>query len=232
MNNTDIAPDLGLIRVLVLDDHMMFAESLSRLLRDETDIDVVATAATLREAVDAAAREQPDVVIVDFLLPDCDIGRAAAELRAVAPDVKLLVVTAYNDRAALVAALDAGCDGFVTKDRAARDVVHAMRAIRAGRREVSIEVLAQAWSTPPGTLLPPGAAPVPIERLTPRENEVLALLAGGRSSSDIAERLGVSVNTVRNHVQRVFTKLGAHSRIEAVAIAVERGLLDDPGRRG
>jgi two-component system, NarL family, nitrate/nitrite response regulator NarL len=225
MNDTEIAPDLGIIRVLVLDDHVMFAESLSRLLRDETDIDVVATTGNLREAVLAAGREQPDVVVLDFLLPDCDIALAASELRRAAPDVKLLVVTAYNDHAALVAALDARCDGFVTKDRAARDVVHAMRAIRAGRRDVSIDVVSQAWSSQP--------APTPVpagERLTPREREVLALLAGGRSSSDIAARLAVSVNTVRNHVQRIFTKLGAHSRVEAVAIAIERGLLDDPRR--
>ena len=85
MNQLDTAPDLGLIRVLVLDDHMMFAESLSRLLRDESDIEVVATTATLREAVDAAVRERPDVVIIDFFLPDCDIDHAVNAFYEIRP---------------------------------------------------------------------------------------------------------------------------------------------------
>jgi DNA-binding NarL/FixJ family response regulator len=223
MNPTDIPPDLGIIRVLVLDDHTMFAESLSRLLRDEPDIEVVATTGRLAEAIDAAVQEQPDVVVLDFLLPDCDIAQAARGLRAASPDVKLLVVTAYNDHAALMASLDARCDGFVTKDRAARDLVHAMRSIRAGRREVSIDLVSRA--------LPPAQSTArtrTTERLTPREHEVLVLLAGDRSSNEIAQRLGLSVNTVRNHLQRIFTKLGAHSKREAVEVAIARGLVDDP----
>jgi DNA-binding NarL/FixJ family response regulator len=222
MNDTDITAAARTIRVLVLDDHVMFAESLSRLLRDEPDIEVVATSGRLREAVDAAAREQPDVVVLDYLLPDCTLSAAADELRSVVPSVKILVVTAYNEHAVLMEALDARCDGFVTKDRAARDVVHAMRSIRAGRREVSIDLVSQAWVKPPRRGAPRH------DRLTPREHEVLALLAGDRSSSEIAVRLGLSVNTVRNHLQRVFGKLGAHSKREAIEIALAHGLLEDP----
>jgi DNA-binding NarL/FixJ family response regulator len=223
MKHTDISPDLGIIRLLVLDDHVMFAESLSRLLRDEPDIEVVATTGSLTEAVGAAARERPDVVILDFLLPGSAIGEAAEQLRAVVPTVKLLVVTAYNDDVALLASLEARCDGFLTKDRAANDVVDAVRSIRAGQRMVSIDLVSRAW---PRSEVPPPDPVSLTDRLTPREYEVLALLAGGRSTSDVAGRLELSVNTVRNHLQRVFVKLGAHSKVEAIAIATARGLLD------
>jgi DNA-binding NarL/FixJ family response regulator len=226
MNQTELTAAAGTIRVLVLDDHVMFAESLSRLLRDEPDVEVVGITGRLDEAVALAAREQPDVVVLDYLLPDSTFPAAASGLRAVAPDVKLLVVTAYNEQSVLMAALDARCDGFVTKGQAARDVVHAMRAIRAGRREVSIDLVSQAWS-PPAALRTPGRAPLRTDRLTPREHEVLVLLAGDRSSAEIAARLGLSVNTVRNHVQRIFGKLGAHSKREAIDVALADGLLDE-----
>jgi DNA-binding NarL/FixJ family response regulator len=221
MKQTEISLDLRTMRVLVLDDHVMFAESLARVLRDEHDIEVVAITGRLAEALDAARREQPDVVVLDFLLPDCELAQAAIELRAVVPEVKLLVVTAYNDDAALLAALQAQCDGFVTKDRAARDVVHAMRSIRAGHRMVSIDLVSRAWPKPPVAASAPAG-----ERLTPREFEVLVLLAGDRTTGEIATSLTLSVNTVRNHLQRVFTKLGAHSKVEAVDIATKLGLLD------
>jgi DNA-binding NarL/FixJ family response regulator len=224
MEHSPTPPDPRALRVLVLDDHVMFAESLSRVLRDEPDIEVVGVTGRLEDALVVAEREQPDVVLVDFLLPDCDLGKAATRLRDVVPGVKLLVVTAYNDDTVLQAALGAQCDGFVTKDRAARDVVHAMRSIREGHRLVSLDLVTRAWPSPGDRRR---AAPAPtVDRLTPREYDVLVLLAGDRSSSEIAAYLGLSVNTVRNHLQRLFGKLGAHSRAEAVAIATELGLLD------
>jgi DNA-binding NarL/FixJ family response regulator len=223
MNHQDLGPTLGIIRVLVLDDHVMFAESLARLLRDEPDLTIVGTPGRLDAAVELAVATDPHVVLVDYQLPEVDLATAARALRAVAPGVKLLVVTAHDDDAALIAALEARCDGFVTKDRAAREVVDAIRAIHGGRSMLSLDLVSRD--------LPPLAAPASApkaDQLSRREGEVLAFLAEGRSAAEIAVLMQVSVNTVRNHLQRLFVKLGAHSKREAVAIGRERGLLSVP----
>lgn len=212
------------IRVLVVDDHRMFTENLVRLLDDEHDIDVVGTAARISEATDAVARTTPDIVLLDYLLPDGDGTLAIHEIRRIAPGTKVVVLTALNDEAALMAALGAGCDGFVTKDRASDELVHAVRAVAAGEVQIPPDLLARA--------LPRLRRRESNARtLTRRELEVLELLAEGMSNPEIAGRLHISINTVRNHVQNLLTKLGAHSRLEAVALGIRQGLVSGPGRR-
>jgi DNA-binding NarL/FixJ family response regulator len=147
----------------------------------------------------------------------------ARGIRAAAPDVGLIMLTGVADDAVLRAALLAGCTGFITKDRGPEDVVEAVRAVHDGRGAIDPAATARL-------------ATMQVERtngatggLTEREREVLVLLAEGATTRDIAERLFISVNTARNHVQRLITKLGAHSRLEAVATARRGGLLEAVG---
>jgi DNA-binding NarL/FixJ family response regulator len=198
------------IRVLVVDDHRMFAESLVRVLDDEQDIEVTGIAVSAADATAQVAQHHPDVCVLDYQLPDQDGASAVEGLRARAPELRVVMLTGLAQSHTARAAMDAGCNAFVTKDRAAHDLVSAVRAAHAG-----VDLPVQSFPEPAS------------ERfgLTPREHEVLALLADGCSTEDIMGRLFVSRNTVRTHVQKVIGKLGAHSKLEAVALARREGVV-------
>ncbi len=215
----------GRIRVLVVDDHRMFAQSLVRILGDETDIEIVGIAASAEEAVQVLTEQSADVVLLDYELPDTNGMSGIASVHSVRPDARLVMLTGHADGDILAAAVEAGCCGFITKDEATDHLIDAVRAAGAGESVISSVMLAQ--------LLPKLRRDGPVRSpaaLTPREQQVLELLAQGLSTDVIGERLFVSRNTVRNHVQRLMTKLEAHSRLEAVAIAVRRGLVAAPAR--
>lgn len=203
--------------VLIVDDHQLFSDGLVHLVSQHR-FAVVGTARTLREAARAAKEHQPDIVLLDYLLPDADGVEALPTLHHVAPHAKLLVVTALNDDETLARALDAGCAGFVTKDRAADDLIEAMQTLARGEAAIGPQHVARA-------LAYLRQRPSSAATLTRRELEVLTLLADGLSNADIANRLAISANTVRNHVQSILAKLGARSRLEAVAIATRQRLL-------
>ncbi len=205
-----------MIRVLVVDDHQMFAQSLTRLFELEDDIDVCAMAFSGSEAVTLAAQHRPDVCILDYQLPDGVGTVIAPALRATAPDVRIVMITGVARPTTAAAAADAGCDAFVTKDRAADELVRTVRAVHDGDRPIAADVAAAARNR---------SAAADGAGLTPRELDVLVLLATGASSADIAAHFTVSTNTLRTHVQRILAKLGAHSKLEAVAIARDNGVL-------
>jgi DNA-binding NarL/FixJ family response regulator len=210
------------VRVLVIDDHEMFAESIARVLGQEPDIEVVGVAASVTDGVALAAVHEPDVVVVDWRLPDGDGGSAITGVREVAPSTRALVLTGSEDDRALVAAIDAGCAGFLTKDKAVKELVAAVRLIYAGDAYIPAPMLASLLHRFGKSYRGIGSD------LTRRELEILDHLAAGLSNPAIADRLYLSVHTVRNHVQNVLSKLGAHSKLEAVAIAVREGLLPTP----
>jgi DNA-binding NarL/FixJ family response regulator len=215
----------SVLRVLIVDDHQLFADGLEHLLGLDPDFEVVATANTIERAVAAAAEHRPDIALVDFLLPDGDGAAALKALRQTVPETKLVVVTALNDDATFVAVLDTGCDAFVTKDRAADELVGAMRAVSRGETVFPPDMLVR-------TLPSMRLRRTTRDSMTRREMQVLSLLAEGASTAQIADRLCISTNTVRNHVQNLLGKLGAKSRLEAVAIASRRGLVSGvPGSR-
>jgi DNA-binding NarL/FixJ family response regulator len=207
------------VRVAIVDDHAVLASSLGLVLDAEPDLESVGTAASIEKARSLLATASPDVVLIDHRLPDGDGVSAIAELRRVAPDARFVVLTASTADSVLVSAIEAGASGFVSKSRDLGDVTQAVRAAAAGESVISPEMLAR--------LLPRlrSREPKPHDTLTEREREVLALLAEGLSNAAIAERLVVSVHTVRNHVANLSAKLGAHSKLEALAIAVREGLL-------
>jgi DNA-binding NarL/FixJ family response regulator len=170
------------------------------------------------EAIAAAVALAPDVVLMDYQLPDQDGVAATRALKAAAPNVAVVLLTASNEPSIVVEALAAGASGYVTKHKPLTDIIDAVRAAAVGESVVSSDMLVH--------LLPRLSGPAPKEHdLTPRESEVLALVADGVSNDEIAAQLFISRNTVRNHVQNLFAKLGVHSRLDAVLTASKAGLL-------
>jgi DNA-binding NarL/FixJ family response regulator len=207
------------IRVLLIDDHEMFVESVARLLGGE-GVEVVGTASTGEDGVRKAERLAVDVAVIDYRLPDTDGVSVARRIHAVRPAIKLLILTGVEESGVLIDAIEAGCSGFLTKDKAFKELLVAVRTAHAGDAYIPQELLSGLLPRLSRTYRGIGAD------LTQREREVLALVAEGLSNQAIAERLMLSINTVRNHVQSLLNKLGAHSKLEAVAIATREGLLD------
>ena len=209
------------IRVLIVDDHEVFGRSLSRVLADEPDIDVVGAVTTAAEALAAAG--YVDVLLTDFRLEGTTGVALTRDVLERWPDVRVVVLTASHDETILADALEAGATGFVTKAESLERVVSAVRAAAVGEAIITPSLL--------GRLLPRlvGRRRGPNPDLTPREREVLALVVQGLSNQAIAEELVLSRDTVRNHVASILGKLGAHSKLQAAAIAARRGLVPPPG---
>ena len=209
----------GQITVLVVDDHAMVAHALAELLDLEPDITVVGRVATLDEARQWAARTLPQVVLMDYRLSGQNGIDATRAVRKVAPQAQVIMLTSVHSDALVQAALEAGCAGYLTKDRPVEEMLSVVRAAARGETLIPSSMLR--------TLLPAARLPAAaVGRLTKRELEVLALLAEGLSNRAIADRLVLSEKTIRNHANAVLMKLGAHSRLEAVAIASRQGLIE------
>jgi DNA-binding NarL/FixJ family response regulator len=209
----------GPIGVVLIDDHRMFAESLGRLLDAELGIDILGIAVTGRDGIEKVARLKPHVALVDFQMPGSDGIAVASEIVRGNAGVKVVILTGSTDERVLLAAIEAGCAGVITKDRAADEVAEAVRRAAAGEAFISPAAL--------GHLLSRLSRSQPLlgHDLTDREREVLGLLALGWSNKVIAAELYLSLNTVRNYVQRLITKLGTHSKLEAVATATREGII-------
>ena len=206
--------------VFVVDDHEMVAESLLLALDSAPDLHAVGRAVSLREARELLPVVDTDVVVVDYRLPDGTGVELVAELRNELPQVGFVMVTAFPDPGALSAALKAGCRGFVSKSNGVNALLGAIRRVADGELAVSAQWLAEL-----ATYLSSREARS-AEMLSKREREVLAELGTGASTEQIADRLFLSVHTVRNHVHSVLHKLDAHSRLEAVSRAQKQGLLE------
>jgi DNA-binding NarL/FixJ family response regulator len=209
------------IRVLIVDDHEVLASSLAHVLDAEPDLVPVGIAGTVQRARELITTSRPDVVLLDHRLPDGDGVSALGELRALRPTVRIVILTASAADHVLIAAIEAGASGFVSKTRSLGEVTSAVRAAATGEAVISPEMLSRLLPR-----LSRGAATA-HQDLTEREREVLSLLADGMTNAAIAEQLVVSVHTVRNHVANLSAKLGAHSKLEALSIAVREGLLPD-----
>jgi DNA-binding NarL/FixJ family response regulator len=212
--------DSGTVSLVIIDDHQMFVESLSHVLAEDDRIAVVGTAASGADAVRLVGQLRPRVVLVDHHLPDQNGVDLVGALKADHPDLMAVMLTASTEDRVLLAAMDAGCSGFLTKDRAVRDVVDAVLAASEGEALISPAQLAR--------LLPRLSRREPTvgSDLTPRELQLLSHLARGQSNKAIAAELQLSVNTIRNYMQAVLAKLDAHSKLEAVSTAVREGLID------
>jgi DNA-binding NarL/FixJ family response regulator len=215
-------PDDDKIKVLVVDDHQMFAEGLIKALSDEPDVHVVGSAGSVQGARTAARQYEPDVILMDYELSDGDGAQATQLIKDELPATKVVMLTSFTDEAVLVSAIEAGCSGFVTKHKAVEEVAAAVRAAYEGEALISPSMLARLLPKLRRSSRGLGSD------LTPRELEVLKLLAEGLSNGAIAERLVISLHTVRNHVQSIIMKMQAHSKLEAVTVAVREGVIQYP----
>ncbi len=218
------------IRVLLVDDHQLLTDALAGLMRHTDDIEVVGVCGSLAAVQDAirSSRTSVDVALMDYLLPD---GTGADATRAVKrrwPSARVVMLTSVADDETMLDAVEAGIDGYLTKDRAGRDVVDAVRAAHAGEmllpHVVAVELAHRVAGGRRQT-----ARPTDVHALTPREIEVLQALVEGRSSRDICADLYIAPNTLRTHVQNLLSKLRVHSKLEAVAYALKQQLVDLPG---
>jgi DNA-binding NarL/FixJ family response regulator len=204
--------------VLIVDDHVMFAESLARLLvghRGVTDVVVAESVAAVRST---AMQVHPDVAVVDWHLVDGRGSEVIRVLRQQAPQTKVVVLTGVLQPQVVREALELGCAGVITKDRAADELFDAIDQAIRGELSLSPDALAMAVETQKAT----------DDSLSDRELEVVRALARGLSNQEIATELYLSVNTVRNHIQRISAKLGVNTRLEIAITAIRRGLIELP----
>jgi DNA-binding NarL/FixJ family response regulator len=217
-------------RIVIADDDHLMRAGLVELVTVDPAIDVVGAATTGREAVSLSRRLRPDVVLMDVRMPDLDGIAATRELADCAPDIRVLILTTFEQDDYVFGALRAGASGFLLKRTRPEDLIAAVHTVAAGDAllspSVTRRVIDHLASQPVPALTQAGA----LEDLTPREREVLELMAQGLSNREIARHLTVEESTVRTHAKRVLAKLGLRDRIQAVIFAYETGI-NQPGRR-
>jgi DNA-binding NarL/FixJ family response regulator len=214
------------IRVLFVEDHQLLADALAALLGREPDVEVVGVARTVAEAK-TMSKERLDVVLMDYHLPDGTGAEATRAIKARWPGARVVMVTALTDDETVLESIQAGADGYLTKDRAAEDVVNAVRAAQGGEtrlpRSVIVEIARRVAAARER-----GDERRIVEPLTPRELEVLRALTEGLSTPEICDKLFIAPNTLRTHVQTIMGKLRVHPELEAVAFALRYRLVEPP----
>lgn len=217
------------IRVLIADDHPVVREGLSAIVDAEDDIYVVGEAWDGDEAIRLTHRLRPDVVLMDLKMPNVDGVEAIERIRAQAPDVHVLILTTYADEEYIVAGIRAGARGYLLKDAPPDELVRAIRIVARGgsllEPVVAAKVLDKLSALMGGDEPDGGGEAEQDSALTPREREILTLLASGARNKDIADALVISERTVKVHVTSLMQKLEANTRTEAVAKAIKRGLI-------
>ena len=207
------------IRIVIADDHAIVREGLRGLIAAIDGYELVGTAATGHEAVRAAVTLHPDVLVMDINMPGGTGIAATREITRVAPKVAVLMLTMFDDDDSVFAAVRAGALGYVLKGNDPEDIVRAITSVAAGEAVFGPGIARRALTF----LGAPGAQPV-LPALTPREREVLTLIAAGLGNATIADQLGVSPNTIANHVSSIFRKLQVDTRAEAIVTARDAGL--------
>ena len=208
-----------MIRILLVDDSAAFRAGMTRLLATIPEVELCGTAADGASGVDAALQLQPDIVLMDISMPQTSGIEATRRLQDQAPHIGVVVMTMLEDDDAVGQALRAGARGYLVKGALQAEIVETIRGVHAGRA-----VIGAATAKQLGSVLASGAREDPFPELTPRERGVLEALAAGATTSQIADRLGLSDKTVRNHLSSIFTKLRVTDRTQAVLKARAHGL--------
>lgn len=205
------------IRILAVDDHPLLREGIGALIASQADMHLVAEGSTGAEAVELFRAHQPDVTLLDIQMPGMGGIEALISIRAGAPEARVIILTTYGGDVLAQRALAAGAYAYVLKGSVRKELLDTIRAVHQGRRRIAADVAS--------TL----AAHRGEEALSPREIEVLKLVAGGSSNREIGARLSVTEETAKAHMKRIIAKLGANDRTHAVTLALARGILPEIG---
>ena len=214
------------VRVLVVQDHPLLASAIARVLENEEDMTVVGIARRGDQAAELAAIEKPSVVLMDFRLPNSTGPEAAARIRSAAPEAAIVFHSAEESETALLDAIDAGATAYLTKKATADQIVEAVRRASVGEVLIPVALFAKAIARQRKVVTERLAHEKLVAEFTPRELDVLRLLAEGFDTGTIAERLGIASHTVEWHVRHLIEKLGVHSKLQAVIAAARLGLIE------
>jgi DNA-binding NarL/FixJ family response regulator len=212
--NESVSTDTKTIRVLAADDHALVRQGIASLVNAEPDMALVAQAATGREAIEQFRLHRPDITLMDLQMPVMGGIEALTGIRDEFPDARIVVLTTYAGDIQALRALRAGARGYLLKGDVHTDLLHTIRAVHAGQKRVPPEVAAEL------------AGYAGQDELTPREIEVLGLIAGGNANKEIAARLAIAEETVKTHITNILGKLEANDRTHAVTIGLKRGIID------
>jgi DNA-binding NarL/FixJ family response regulator len=202
------------IRVLAIDDHPLVREGIAALIGLEEDMELVGEAANGREALELFRKHQPDITLMDLQMPEMNGIDATGAIRAEFPDARIIILTTHPGDVQISRALRAGARGYILKGMLRKELLDTIRAVHSGQKRLSSEAAAEI------------AEHATDSGLTPREIEVLRLVAAGNANKEIGARLSLTEVTVKSHVKNILAKLGASDRTHAVTIALKRGIID------
>jgi DNA-binding NarL/FixJ family response regulator len=202
------------IRILIVDDHPLLREGVNSLVEKQTDMAIVAQASSGPEALQMYAQHLPDITLMDLRLPGIDGIDAMAAILAKFPDARMIILTTFGGDAQIVRAFKAGARGYLLKDMLRKELLDAIRSVHAGNKRIPPQIATQIAEHASDT------------KLTPREIQVLQLVAAGNSNRTLAVKLSVSEETVKMHVKNILSKLDAKDRTHAVTIALRRGMIE------
>lgn len=211
------------IKVLIADDHRSFAEALRTVIDLERGLIVSEVVGDGAEAVAVVERDHPDVVLLDIEMPGIDGIAATRAIKLASPDTQVVILTAHEDDTLIARAVEAGASGFLSKLRPVADVAGAVRAVTRGESLLQPEEITKALQMLDARRRDDARARSRVERLTPRQIEILQLMADGLDPEKIADHLSISRHTLRTHVQNILTRLRVHSKLQALAEAIRYG---------
>jgi two-component system, NarL family, response regulator len=201
------------IRILTVDDHPLLREGIAALVAKQTDMEVVAEASSGREALEQFRKHRPDVTLMDLQMPEMDGIEATSVIRGEFPEARIIVLTTHAGDVQISRALKAGARAYLLKGTLRKELLQTIRAVQSGEKRLSPEVAAEI------------AVHAMDDLLTPREVDVLRLVADGKANKEIAAHLSLTEETVKSHIRNILGKLGANDRTHAVAIGLRRGIL-------
>ena len=203
-----------MIRILAVDDHALLREGIAALVGNQTDMELVAEASNGREAVELFRKHQPDVTLMDLQMPEMNGIDALSAIRGEFPEARIIVLTTYTGDVQVFRALKAGARAYLLKGLLRKELIETIRAVHAGQKRLAPEIAAEI------------AEHATDDGLTPREIDVLRLIAGGNANKEIAAQLSLTEETVKGHVKNILAKLGAKDRTHAVTIGLKRGIFE------